>query len=79
MLLVLKQAAIQEKDEVTESHQQACGEEKNERGGGGRTSQEWQVECNLTRHCDAVESMKGLQAFPLSRNSSQFNVLDDKC
>ena len=49
-------------------------------GGGGRTSQERQVECNLTRHCDAVESMKGLKAFPLSRNSSQlFNVLDDKC
>jgi len=28
MLLMLKQAAIQEKDEFTESHQQACGEEK---------------------------------------------------
>jgi len=28
ILLMLKQAAIQEKDEFTESHQQACGEEK---------------------------------------------------
>jgi len=67
---MLKQAAIQETDEFTENHQQACGEEKDERGGGGGgTSQERQVQCNLTRHCDAVESLKGLQAFPLSRNS----------
>jgi hypothetical protein len=55
---MLKQAAIQETDEFTENHQQACGEEKDERG-GGRSSQEPQVECNLTHHCDAVESMKG--------------------
>jgi len=65
---VLKQAAIQETDDFTENYQQACGEEKDERGGGG-TSQERQVQCNLTRHRDAVESLKGLQAFPLSRNS----------
>jgi hypothetical protein len=66
---MLKQAAIQETDNSTENHQQACGEEKDERGGGG-TSQEPQVECNLTTHCDAVESMENLQAFPLNRNSS---------
>lgn len=65
---MLKQAAIQETDDFTEDHQQACGEEKDERGRGG-ISQEPQVECNLTRRCGAVESMKG-QAFPLSRNSS---------
>jgi hypothetical protein len=66
---MLKQAAIQETDEFTENRQQAYGEEKDERGVGG-TSQEPQAEFNPTRHCDAVESMKGFQAFPLSRNSS---------
>jgi hypothetical protein len=66
---LLKQAAIQETDEFTENHQQTCGEEKDEKGGGG-ISQEPQVECNLTCHCDAVENMKGLQAFRLSRNST---------
>ena len=75
MLLMLKQAAIQERDEFTENHQQACWKkkerERDERGAG--TSQERQVECNFTRHCDAVESVKDLQSFPLSRNTWSVN------
>jgi hypothetical protein len=31
---MLKQATIQETDQLTENHQQACEEEKVERGGG---------------------------------------------
>jgi len=38
---MLKQATIQETDQFTENHQEACGEEKVERGEGG-TSQESQ-------------------------------------